>query len=627
MSVQATLPAGYVYNTNGKIVETSTGKEVTPESLGLTLNASTGDTVSLSSVDVFKDTAWEGEFNAKEKSVIESQVRTNGNGKPVVAVTKVGNFIYINQSGQIQTIRGMDPTGNFASGQGYGYLDDVTDEELAGLNGANKTDDGRFHSITEKGGDLVNIKKLLDADLSSMDISALKSLSQEIQGQIDAIDARIAILDEKIEELEKQVNKAIDDAIEQAGKTTEKVNEELKNNSAKSVAKWVNDYKNGAISYEAMQTGMARELTDLGAEAGIELKSAIGNLFTANGLMEQLKAVVEERGLLVSARAQLVTKKVDVDGKIKEAEDKAAAEAAAAAAAQEPARCDPIGFELDNVKYEFFYDYGEGLTDSSQFLGSGNNWEEMTALDTTGDQAVSTEELAAATKTDGDKVGTLKLIGSDGSIKEISEFEEMSINLGSYTGAGYNGKEGNKGDVLNTDIAGNQLFGNFTMSIGDQEGIQGWNTNDTEATMRSNYKDYFEENNIDFKFTAAANPMTTNEETVSVPDEKQAQLEEMVKQLEEKLNNAWLTITGEERFVEEVITLTKQSNDLTGQIAQIDVDAEKTKTEETKTEDAAKDETVEPAEEPDMEDTIANLNIVPTPEEDKDLIKPEEAFV
>lgn len=147
--------------------------------------------------------------------------------------------------------------------------------------------------------------------------------------------------------------------------------------------------------------------------------------------------------------------------------------------------CDPIGFVSNDVEYNFFTDKdGDGaLSETNEFLGSENQWAEMSALDTDADGSVNIEELVA---------NGVKLQGSDGStLSTVEEYtnafgENFSIDLNSYEEGGEHSAIDTTKDTDNDGTVDQELLGTFTVNANDAE-ITGYNTLDDVDWLSENY--------------------------------------------------------------------------------------------------------------------------------------------
>ena len=237
-----------------------------------------------------------------------------------------------------------------------------------------------------------------------------------------------------------------------------------------------------------------------------------------------------------------------------------------------------MGEGEEQVQYDFIVDDG-AFDSTSDFLGAEDQWAEMAALDTDGDQIVSAAELEA---------GNIKMVKTDAtgnqSVVSIAEEfgEDFSINLGSYQEGGSHSAINTATDSDNDGTADQELLGTFSMNVNGQE-VQGYNTLDDTEWLQENYGLSAE----------TATEETTAENTTSYSTELQQHVNffntytQKVEELKEQLKETWgklgqteATLNAlNEKATEEATEQVKESAE-TGNTA---ASEEVTETTETKT--------------------------------------------
>ena len=306
----------------------------------------------------------------------------------------------------------------------------------------------------------------------------------KIQEEIDALEEEKDANYEKIEKIETEIEaltKKAEENIMKAAKVQEEKVAEHEEETQAAVEENINAYveanKEGGkgMTRKELQDGIKSSLSNVpevgdALSAAIEANAQITEIDTKLGDLNSLIADTKE----IESKIEAKTQQKDACKKAEEAE----AEAAKC--------CDPIGFTMgegaEQVQYDFIVDDG-AFDSTSDFLGAENQWAEMAALDTDGDQVVSAAELEAgnikAVKTDAD--------GNQQVVSLAEEFgEDFSINLASYQEGGSHAAIDTTTDTDNDGTVDQELLGTFSMNVNGQE-IQGYNTLDDTDWLAENY--------------------------------------------------------------------------------------------------------------------------------------------
>ena len=299
--------------------------------------------------------------------------------------------------------------------------------------------------------------------VETADRTALIEQVKELNAEIDANNVKLDNLKGAIQSIQKEIEGLIEAAI----KDSEEIQEDQKEESAKIVKEELDKYASseGEITYDDFQNNISDRLNTLAGSTDSKLSSVVLRMINAEGKMGVLKGYMDSFKTLVDANADL-------------AEQVETLRAAAASADDgcedcEAKRCDPIGFTVNGVKYDFFVDKDEDgkLSNETEFLGAKDGWAEMTALDTDGDGKVSVSEM-----------GDLKVVvtGADGK-QEVKDAKDVlgaddSVDLNSYK-------------AVNQDFEdGNTLLGTFSMTFNGQEVKDAYNTMDKLSWLDENYE-------------------------------------------------------------------------------------------------------------------------------------------
>ncbi len=309
------------------------------------------------------------------------------------------------------------------------------------------------------------------------EISKLEDERDTNYEEMDAIKAEIETL---TTEAEDEINQAL--AQQEAAVADHE--EETK--------KLVNENLNAYIEANKNGEGMSRQQLQDNIKAGAEsagLPAAIGDatamIMSASGKLDEVDGLLSDLNGLIND-----TKSIESEIESKGAEFdavEAAAEAERQAEAENCNPCDPIGFEAtdkdgNKAQYDFIRD--DGAFDSTDdFLGAQNQWQEMQALDTDGDNIVTAAELAAgnikAVKTNED--GTQEIVNI------ADEFgEDFQIDLNSYQEGGSHSSVDPTADSDGDGTLDQELLGTFSVNTGS-ETVQGYNTLDDVDYLTENY--------------------------------------------------------------------------------------------------------------------------------------------
>lgn len=280
----------------------------------------------------------------------------------------------------------------------------------------------------------------------------------------EALEREKAETEAKIKQIEEQIQKLKEEVEAAVAKATEKMTkmaDEKKENTNKLCLGLANKLSKGEITKEEFNSQLAAGLTDLGFDA--QFQSNLFTLLEANNKISLIEFLANEIGMLKD-------KLKGIDQQIQ-----------AAQAARKS--CDPIGFELNGVKYDFFVDKDKNglLSNENEFLGAGENWDEMTALDTDGSDHITRAEMEAA----GLMVAVTTPDGTQKIMRAVDLFgEEDVINLLTYE-SGANADQ----NVAGFDAAGgkNQLLGTFGLTFRGEE-VTGYQTLDDVDWLKQNYK-------------------------------------------------------------------------------------------------------------------------------------------
>ena len=263
-----------------------------------------------------------------------------------------------------------------------------------------------------------------------------------------------------------------------------------------------------------------------------EVADAVSAMLEANEQIAEIDTCLGDLNKLIqdtqALEADIEVKKGDLDAQIK---------------ADEAAKCcDPIGFtttdeEGNQAQYDFIVDDG-AFDSTSDFLGAENQWEEMAALDTDGDNIVSSAELQAgnikAVKTNAD--------GSQEVVDLADEFgEDFSIDLASYQQGGSHSAVDTTTDHDGDGTADQQMLGTFNINANGQT-ISGYNTLDDTDWLAEQYGLTAETPAADADAAQALDPSMFSEDLqphvnfFNLYTEESANLKEQLKGVGESVN-------------------------------------------------------------------------------------------
>lgn len=331
-------------------------------------------------------------------------------------------------------------------------------QAAAALQGTSST---KATSGTERVATTEESQKILD------EIEELEKEKEENLKKMDKIEAHIEDLTEKAEANIMKAAAAQEDAVkEHEEEASQVVDEQLKEYVA------ANKEGGEGMTREDLQSNIQGALAHIP-----EVADAVSALVEANDQINEIDSCLGELNSLIRDTQSIES---EIEGK--EAQFEAAEEAAEASKC-----CDPIGFQTtdengNTVQYDFIKDDGS-FDSTSDFLGSNNQWAEMQALDTDGDQVVTAAELSAgnikAVKTNAD--------GSQEVVDLADEFgDDFSIDLASYKQGGSHSAIDTTKDSDGDGIADQELLGTFNVNANGQS-IQGYNTLDDVDFLSENY--------------------------------------------------------------------------------------------------------------------------------------------
>lgn len=313
--------------------------------------------------------------------------------------------------------------------------------------------------------------------------STLSSNATERKEQLEKEKAvneeKIKKLDEQIQTISEEVKKDVEKAMEEIDRISEAQIENT-NNLTKQLLKQL---ENGTISQAQFEARLQSGIVALGVDS--KIAAQVAKLTNANNRVSLIELLANEIGTLVK-------KNKSIDSQIKVCDTQIAAEEAAKKAAEEcppPPKCDPIGFELGGVKYEFFIDKDKNgmLSNAKEFLGAENGWSEMQSLDADKDGAVDRNELSSL------MVVVSKPGGEQIVMPATQLFKEGdSINLNSYKTAESQTLEGTgiTNNILGTTAEGknlNELVGTFGLTLNGSTVTTGYQTLDDMNWLNENY--------------------------------------------------------------------------------------------------------------------------------------------
>lgn len=410
----------------------------------------------------------------------------------------------------------------------------------------------------------INAVSQASAETTSPEIERLQSLIDDNNTQItsnnlliNANNTQIDKLQAEIDEIKAEIEEAVDAAI----KESEEIAEEQKAAVSETVNKHLNEFasSNGAMTYSDFQTALNSDLDALDASGESKLAGVVGQMLEAEGKMSQLTDLVGRIGNLLAENDDLVAENTELQNLNTDYAADLAAEQAklaeqASNCAEDPdcSRCDPIGFEKDGARYDFFTDTdGDGmLSNQNEFLGAEDGWAAMQALDTDGDGKVTRDEMADLKMVQTNADGTQEIVNAT----DVFDTDDDFIDLSSY-------KEVNK-DV-NEDV---RLLGNFSVNFdtdtANAQNIEGYNTLDSIDWLKDNYNfsDFETLHNTDVNGVEAAQNAYTTENFDRDFDSELAEMDEL-------LTSGWNALgVNREDIKENAKALTEDGNEAAARV-------------------------------------------------------------
>jgi hypothetical protein len=301
----------------------------------------------------------------------------------------------------------------------------------------------------------------------------IEELEEEKEKNMDKMDK----IEDKIEDLAKSAEEHIKEAAKAQEKEVENYDEESKKVLSENINAYIEANKEGGegMTRDELQKNIQGALPDVPGVA-----DALAALTAASEEVDEIDSLLGDLNTLLRD-TQDIENQID----LKQTEYDAAVEAEKAAEAAKC--CDPIGFTTtdangNQAQYDFIVDDGN-FDSTSDFLGSDNQWASMQALDTDGDNVVTSDEL---------KAGNIKAVktNSDGSQQVVDlsdEFgDDFSIDLSSYNQGGSHSSIDTTSDSDGDGIANQSLLGTFNLNINGQT-VSGYNTLDDTDWLADNY--------------------------------------------------------------------------------------------------------------------------------------------
>ena len=305
--------------------------------------------------------------------------------------------------------------------------------------------------------------------VNSAEKAALLAQVKELNIEINENNSKLEILKGSITLIQKEVEGLIEAAI----KDSEEIQEDQKEESAKIIREELDRYASseGEISFDDFQKGVSDRLDTLAGTTNSKLSAVVLKMINAEAKMGVMKNYMDTFKGLIDANKALADKVKDLQGQAEQAGEGEAEDVSS--------RCDPIGFTVNGVKYDFFVDNDKDgkLTNETEFLGAKNGWAEMTALDTDGDGKVSVAEM-----------GDLKIVTTDADGKQV--IKDAKDVLGANDTVDLNSYKAVNQDFEN----GNTLLGTYSMTFNGQEINDAYNTMDKLSFLDENYEFSDEEN-------------------------------------------------------------------------------------------------------------------------------------
>lgn len=292
---------------------------------------------------------------------------------------------------------------------------------------------------------------------------------KQLEEQKELNQAKAQKLDEKIQTLAEEIKTDVNKAMEEM----ERISDEQIENTNDLTQRLLKQLESGTITQAEFEAKLQTGIQALGIDAKVAVQ--VAKLTNANNRVSLIELLANEIGILCRQNKS-------IDAQIKVC-DKQIAEQEAAK------KCDPIGFEVNGTKYEFFIDKDKNglLSNAKEFLGAENGWSEMESLDADKDGQVNGDELSSlmvvVTQPNGEQVV----------MPATQLFEEGdAINLSSYKTADTQSLEGTgiTNNILGTDAEGNnanELVGTFGLTFKGSSVTTGYQTLDDMNWLSSNY--------------------------------------------------------------------------------------------------------------------------------------------
>lgn len=463
-------------------------------------------------------------ISSKEKDSVIAELKAK------YSATEGGNDPYTMSNPQLQAFKQAMDDGLISelNKQGFAKNDiiDIISQVFPSI-GISVTENGGYtlpYGHDEDAKELYDLFKTQIGQVAntSPEIEALKTSIAGLENQIAYNNNQLSILEKNVEALKEEIEELIDQAIDES----EEIAEEQKEEAKKIVAQELDNYTSakGAMTYEEFQSNLAGRLDSLDSSSQSKLSSITIKLLNAESKMSSLNGYLTQMNSLQNTNSlmqeQIGTKTVEM-------------ESLQAQMIEENANCeddccqrtDPIGFETDGKKYDFFVDKDDNglLSNEQEFLGAQDGWQEMAALDTNGDGKVDKSELEES---------DLKVVVTDESGKQsVADAadifgDEDSIDLNSY-------------NELNQEMDnGNALLGTFGLTFGGEK-IEGYNTLDTLDWLDDNYE--FSDKDMGIGRFAQSETIVQDDQS-SYFAQMISQFNQEYENLELKLEGAWSTI-------------------------------------------------------------------------------------
>ncbi len=328
-----------------------------------------------------------------------------------------------------------------------------------------------------------NVNGTSEVDTDNKTKEEIEKELEELQEKREKIEEEMEAIESEIEDLAQQAEEDIKNALAEKEEKTEEYDEEAQQALKDNINAYVEANKEGGegMTREELQQNIKDSLPNSPqlAETMATLTNASDSVNEIDSLLKDLNGKIQEANAM--------------DGQIGSLEE----ECKQIEEAEEKKCCDPIGFtagEGENAaKYDFIIDDGN-FDSTSDFLGANGQWSAMQALDTDGDNIVSSSEL---------KAGNIKAVktGADGSqsiVDLMDEFgSDFSIDLSSYKQGGSHNAVNTSSDSDGDGVKDQQLLGTFNVNANGQT-LNGYNTLDDNEWLESNYG--IESDNMDNPF-------------------------------------------------------------------------------------------------------------------------------